>query len=104
MFAICSNLKAGRRGVKGGSRCKTLPIAISDIHARHDIAKCDIQSVKTILYSNDALNALRKHRSDARAIMAKIERYAATGAGDVTDLVGRSGRRLRGGNFRVLFE
>jgi DNA-binding XRE family transcriptional regulator len=47
---------------------------------------------------------LRKHRSDANAIMAKIERYAATGAGKVTDLVGRSGKRLRVGDFRVLFE
>jgi hypothetical protein len=36
--------------------------------------------MKTVLYSNRALNALRKYRSDANAIMAKIERYAATGA------------------------
>jgi mRNA interferase RelE/StbE len=60
--------------------------------------------MKTVLYSNRALNALRKYRSDANAIMAKIERYAATGAGDVKDLVGRCGRRLRVGDFRVLFE
>ena len=60
--------------------------------------------MKTVLYSADALNALRKHRFDANAIMAKIERYAATGAGKVTDLVGRSGKRLRVGDFRVLFE
>ena len=74
------------------------------MRARQNIAKCDIQSMKTVLYSNDALNALRKHRSDAKTIMAKIERYAATGAGKVTDLVGRSGKRLRVGDFRVLFE
>ena len=60
--------------------------------------------MKTVLYSADALNALRKHRADAKAIMAKIERYAATGAGKVTELVRRSGKRLRAGDFRVLFE
>jgi mRNA interferase RelE/StbE len=60
--------------------------------------------MKAILYSTDALNALRKHRAEAKAIMAKIERYAITGAGKVTDLVGRSGKRLRVGDFRVLFE
>ncbi|MGD0184770.1 MAG: hypothetical protein ABSC25_05910 [Roseiarcus sp.] len=36
--------------------------------------------------------------------MAKVERYAATGAGKVTELVGRSSKRLRVGDFRVLFE
>jgi mRNA interferase RelE/StbE len=60
--------------------------------------------MKTILYSTDALNALRKHRTRANAVMAKVERYAATGAGKVTELVGRSGKRLRVGDFRVLFE
>lgn len=37
--------------------------------------------------------------------MAKRERYAATGAGDVTLLVGSSGaKRLRIGEFRAIFE
>jgi mRNA interferase RelE/StbE len=36
--------------------------------------------------------------------MDKIGRYAQTGAGDVKNLVGISGKRLRVGDFRVLFE
>ena len=60
--------------------------------------------MKAVQYSADALNALRKHRKDASAIMAKIDRYAATGAGDVKSLAGRPGKRLRVGDFRVLFE
>ena len=60
--------------------------------------------MKAVQYSADALNALRKHRKDADAIMAKIDRYAATGAGDVKPLVGRVGKRLRVGDYRVLFE
>jgi mRNA interferase RelE/StbE len=60
--------------------------------------------MKAVQYSADALNSLRKHRKDAEKIMAKIDRYAATGAGDVKSLVGRSGKRLRVGAYRVLFE
>jgi mRNA interferase RelE/StbE len=60
--------------------------------------------MKTILYSQDALVDLRKFRSRAKRLMAKVERYAATGAGDVTALVGRSGKRLRDGDFRILFD
>jgi mRNA interferase RelE/StbE len=37
-------------------------------------------------------------------IMEKIERYAATGAGDVVGLVGSDYRRLRVGEFRVIFD
>ena len=36
--------------------------------------------------------------------MAKVERYATTGAGDVRMLAGRPGKRLRCGDFRVIFE
>jgi len=60
--------------------------------------------MKSVHYSADALNALRKHRKDAEKVMAKIDRYAATGAGDVKSLVGRSGKRLRVGPYCVLFE
>lgn len=54
-------------------------------------------------YSQDALVDLRKYRSEAKRIMAKIERYAETGAGDVTQLVGVAALRLRVGDFRVIF-
>jgi mRNA interferase RelE/StbE len=61
--------------------------------------------MKTVRYTADALNDLRKLRNDAKAIMAKIARYAETGAGDVKGLVGRGGaRRIRIGDFRAVFE
>ncbi len=61
--------------------------------------------MKTVRYSQDALNALRKHHNRAAAIIAKVTRYAETGAGDVRLLTGGHGaRRLRVGEFRVLFE
>jgi mRNA interferase RelE/StbE len=53
-------------------------------------------------YSQDALVDLRKYRSEAKRIMAKIERYAETGAGDVTQLAGVAALRLRVGDFRVI--
>ncbi len=36
--------------------------------------------------------------------MDKIERYAASGAGDVTGLVGSGYKRIRIGDFRAIFE
>jgi mRNA interferase RelE/StbE len=62
--------------------------------------------MKTVLYSRPALNALRKHANRARSIMAKINQYAADPdslANNITVLVGRDGKRLRVGDFRVLF-
>ena len=60
--------------------------------------------VKTIRYSQDALADLRKYRADAARLMAKIARYAETEAGDVKPLVGVPGKRLRVGDFRVIFD
>ena len=60
--------------------------------------------MKTIHYTLAALRALTKHRNVADAVVAKIERYAETGAGDARALVGRPGKRLRVGDFRVIFE
>jgi mRNA interferase RelE/StbE len=59
--------------------------------------------MKAILYAPSAAADLRKYRSVARRIMAKVERYAQTGAGNVTQLVGSDARRLRDGDFRVIF-
>ncbi len=36
-------------------------------------------------------------------IEAKLERYASTGAGDVKALQGEVGKRLRSGDYRVIF-
>ncbi len=61
--------------------------------------------MKTVRYTADALKDLRKLRSDAAAIMAKIARYAETGAGDVKALVAQGGtKRIRIGDFRAIFE
>jgi mRNA interferase RelE/StbE len=60
--------------------------------------------MKTVAYTREALAGLRKHRSDAAAIMAKVTRYAETSVGDVKALTGRSGKRLRCGDYRVIFE
>ena len=60
--------------------------------------------MKTVRYTTDALNALRKHKSHAKAIMAKIERYAQSGAGDIKILVAQGGaKRLRIGVYRAVF-
>jgi len=61
----------------------------------HTFALCDISCMKTVAYTREALAGLRKHRSDAAAIMAKVTRYAETSVGDVKALTGRSGKRLR---------
>ncbi len=60
--------------------------------------------MKTLSFTRAAAADLRAHRSDAERIVAKIERYAKTGAGDVTQLVRSTAFRLRVGDFRVIFE
>jgi mRNA interferase RelE/StbE len=62
--------------------------------------------MKTIAYRHTAAKALRRHRSMAPRIMAKIESYAANPdalANVVTQLVGGDDKRLRVGDFRVIF-
>jgi mRNA interferase RelE/StbE len=62
--------------------------------------------VKAISYTRAAARALRKHRNMAPRITAKVEDYAedpASMANMVTELVGTDCRRLRVGDFRVLF-
>jgi mRNA interferase RelE/StbE len=61
--------------------------------------------MRRVSYSGDARNDLARYRNRAEAIIAKIRRYAETGAGDVKPLAGHSGvKRLRIGDFRVIFE
>jgi mRNA interferase RelE/StbE len=62
--------------------------------------------VKRISYTRVATRALRKHRNMAPRIMAKVKDYAANPAAlanVVTEMVGKDYRRLRVGDFRVLF-
>jgi mRNA interferase RelE/StbE len=60
--------------------------------------------MKQIAYERTAATALRKHRAEAKRITDKIERYAKTGIGDVTQLKGSRASRLRVGITEVLFE
>jgi mRNA interferase RelE/StbE len=63
--------------------------------------------VKTVRYSPDALKSLRRYGSVAARARKAIEEYGAeTGAhaNNVTRLVGSTARRLRMGDFRVIFE
>ena len=59
--------------------------------------------MKDIRYTSAAASDLRKDRSVAKRLMAKLERYSQTGGGDVTQLVGSTAKRLRDGDFRIIF-
>lgn len=60
--------------------------------------------MKTVAFSIAAGKEFQKLPADAKAqIMAKLDRYAETGAGDVKALKGRDEFRLRVGDYRVLF-
>lgn len=59
--------------------------------------------MKRVRYTLSAAADLRKYRSIAKRIMGKVDRYAATGAGNVKQLVGSNAKRLREGDFRVIF-
>ena len=60
--------------------------------------------MKRVAYTRAAAGDLRGYRADMDRIMAKIERYAATGEGDTKALKGSASLRLRVGAFRVIFE
>jgi mRNA interferase RelE/StbE len=62
--------------------------------------------VKIIAYTRTALRALRRHRNMAARITGKIEDHAAEPeplVNIVTDQIAKDCRRLRIGDFRVLF-
>ena len=60
--------------------------------------------MKTVTYTLTADRALARLPSETRErIEAKIERYAATGQGDVKAMKGVPVLRLRVGNYRVIF-
>ena len=59
--------------------------------------------MKDIRYTSAAASDLRKDRSVAKRLMAKLEPYRQTGGGDVTQLVGSTAKRLRDGDFRIIF-
>ena len=62
--------------------------------------------MKTILYTRTAAAALRRHANRAKLIRAKIAQYAgeaSSQANNVKPLVGVDAKRLRIGDFRVIF-
>jgi mRNA interferase RelE/StbE len=59
---------------------------------------------KTVTYTPAALRQFEKLPAHARkAVSGKLSRFAETGAGDVKALVGVAAKRLRVGDFRVIF-
>jgi mRNA interferase RelE/StbE len=62
--------------------------------------------MKTVIYLAPARKALRTHRAEAERIMAKVDAYAANPDAfpKVKTLAGMTGKRLRVGSFRVIFE
>ena len=63
--------------------------------------------MKSIVLLGRARTALLKHRNMARRIMQKLDAYAAdsnAAANQVTEMRGRPFKRMRVGDFRVLFE
>lgn len=71
------------------------------------IAKCYKLSVKIIRSSLPAARDLRKHANMAVRARKAIGDYAAENAAhanNVTQLVGSTGKRLRIGDFRMIFE
>jgi mRNA interferase RelE/StbE len=62
--------------------------------------------VKTVRYTKAATRALLRHRNRAKLIIAKIDAYAQSPesqADNVKQLTGSEAKRLRIGDFRVLF-
>jgi mRNA interferase RelE/StbE len=63
--------------------------------------------MKVVVLLPVAAKGLRKHRAEAERILAKIEAYAADPAAQSNNIKALSGsraKRLRIGDFRVVFE
>ena len=71
------------------------------------IAFCYYAWVKQVRYTAGAAKSLRRHGNVAARIRRAVSEYAADGiahANNVRQLVGSGARRLRVGDFRVIFE
>jgi mRNA interferase RelE/StbE len=78
-------------------------IAICDIGLDKSIAVCDIASVE-IVWTATATREWLKLSADVRQrLEAKLLTFARTGRGDVKRLKGRTGARLRVGDWRIVF-
>jgi mRNA interferase RelE/StbE len=62
--------------------------------------------MKSVVYTRTAATALRRHANRAKLLRTKIAQYAADAssqANNVKLLVGVEAKRLRVGDFRVIF-
>lgn len=60
--------------------------------------------MREIVFTDAAIRQLKKLAPAVRSrIVAKLDRYAATGAGNVKTLQGIDALRLRDGDWRVVF-
>lgn len=60
--------------------------------------------MRPIVYTTAAIRQLRRLPVGTRErLIAKLHRYAETGAGDVKHLSGQAGARLRVGDYRIIF-
>lgn len=62
--------------------------------------------MKTVRYTATAARALKRHTNRAKMIRQKINQYAenpASQTNNVKVLIGSSAKRLRVGNYRVIF-
>jgi mRNA interferase RelE/StbE len=62
--------------------------------------------MKSVLYTRTAATALRKHANRAKLLRNKISQYAddpSSQANNVKSLTGVDAKRLRVGDFRVIF-
>ena len=62
--------------------------------------------MKSVVYTRTAAMALRKHANRAKLIRSKIKQYAddaSSQANNVKPLIGVDAKRLRVGDFRVIF-
>lgn len=69
------------------------------------MALCHICAVRTVTYLDTAAREMARLPAGVRKrIAAKLDRYAATGAGDVIQLKGDVSFRLRVGDYRLVFD
>jgi mRNA interferase RelE/StbE len=81
--------------------------AVPYLEVAYLIALCYEQDVKAVSYGRDAAKDLRRHGSVAGRIIRAVDDYAAdpkARANNVTQLVGSTAKRMRVGDFRVIFE
>jgi mRNA interferase RelE/StbE len=60
--------------------------------------------MKTLRYTDAATADLLRHSSIAKRIHRTLQRYAAGGKADVVVMRDGSGKRMRIGDFRAIFE